>query len=137
MYKLKMGEPVKIEEGKYVFVCVWYLRVSLGDFTYCSPPPLRSLVSPFSFPHPHRTLADLSRADGNLALHQSLPTRHYAVSQNQGTTYSLRLSNGAPYYIRCSTLVGIVWSHREPAVLWSSPAHPRSWQAPFPCLWLS
>ena len=37
------------------------------------------------------------------------------------------------YHVHFHITKGTVWSHREPTVQRSSPAQPRSWQAPSPC----
>ena len=44
------------------------------------------------------------------------------------------ISSDAPPIANVSTLVARVWSRCKPAALRSSLSHPRSWQAPFPCL---
>ena len=67
-----------------------------------------------------------------------LPTiRRQVVSRNPTTWYQgsihCNLSSDPPYHTRCPTLVGTVWSLRKPEALRSSPADPRSWQAPLTC----
>jgi hypothetical protein len=67
--------------------------------------------------------------------HRRLATK--LCHKTRAPRYSLQPTSDvsdAPYYIRLSTLVGAVWSHREPAVLQSSHAHPCGWQTPFPFL---
>ena len=52
------------------------------------------------------------------------------LSYNQDTNFSHSPRDDSHTIFSYQTHIGTVWSHWEPAVRWSSPAHPRSWQAP-------
>jgi hypothetical protein len=103
-------------------------RVLLVARSFCFSPPT--------------TPTELSQTYPELTTLSSLPVtaepftipRHHKVIKVQGlTATSTRVNSDTPYHSRGSTLVGTVWSRRGPAARRSSPAHPRSWQARFPC----
>jgi hypothetical protein len=102
------------------------------------PPLLRSLVLLSPSLHSHRILKTYySELTETQLTHRRLATnlchRKTKAPMPQCVHCTGSLSSDAPPIADVSTLVGTSWSSWEPAALRSSPAHPRSWQAPFPC----
>ena len=99
--------------------------------------PTRSFARSFSF-SPHSTATELSqtRSGPHGDRHSSVTTGLITlpVSSQQAVTPMYHWSNlqqhsSTAATAESSSLTGTVWSHREPTVRRSSPAHPRSWQA--------
>jgi hypothetical protein len=114
----------------------WSLVFSWHHSSCCSPPA--SVACSFCFP-PSTTPTELSQTFPELTTPSSLLVtaepftipRHHKLIKAQGLTATSTATHRTT--VEVQHLYGTVWSRRGPAARRSSPAHPRSWQAPFLC----
>jgi hypothetical protein len=107
---------------------------SLPRHSCHSSPLLCSLVLLFPSLHSHRTLKTyIEPTETQLTTSRRRLTTNPCHDKPRHQCVHCSLSSDASPIADVSILAGTVWTHWEPAALRSSPAHPRSWQAPFPC----
>jgi hypothetical protein len=99
---------------------------------------LLAAVSLFTLPPLPRTLTNLPEADHTSAPHRSPLSPSPTPPRFKKPRHQVPIAASAAILhtftaIDLSKLTGTIWSRREPTARWNSPAHPRSWQAPFPC----
>jgi hypothetical protein len=97
----------------------------------CSAPLVRSLLSFFPTHHSHRTQETDPEPTGTQfpSVTAGSPLIQVAI-KTKLPRHRRNPKSDAPHYSRHSKPVGSAWSRWESAARRSSPAHPRSWQAP-------